>query len=130
MSGLVGALVIMLGFTVMAALNGMGGHSHGGGGHSDQAGHGHAHHEDHQVYPEHFEGYLKVNSNEDRHDRHLDAGGSPPHPYDHFHEEYDLDHGDHVHHIGQHDNHGHEDGEDFPFDMEDYSEEKYSNHHQ
>jgi len=131
MSGLVGALVITLGFTIMAALNGMGGHSHGGGEHAELAGHGHAHHEGHQL-PETFGGNIKFRSLVDGHDRHLDdVTAGAIHPYDHFHEEYDLDHGDHVHHIGPHDSHDHEDGEDFPFDMEDYSEEKQSDqdHH-
>merc|ERR1719153_674024 len=47
MSGLLGALAVMLGFMVMAGMEaGHGGHSHGGhAGHSGHAGHAHVHHD-------------------------------------------------------------------------------------
>merc|ERR1712061_746756 len=41
--------------------------------------------------------------------------------YDHFHEEYDLDHGDHVHHIEPHSSHDH--NEEYLFYTEDYFED-------
>jgi len=139
MSGMVGALVIMLGFTVMAALNGMGGHSHGGGGgHADHASHGHAHdgtQHGHQVTKELLSGNSKLSNHVHRHDRHFDDADDGISPYDHFHEEYDLDHGDHVHHVGPHDTHRHEDDDvDFHLDTEDYSTEHHdknqSDHHE
>ena len=94
MSGLMGALAIMLGFTVMAALNGVVGHSHGGGG-GEHHGHGHVHHDRQDV---------------DNHEKHqnfhlhgkMENIAGVHNLYDHFHEEYDLDHGDHTHHIGPH----------------------------
>jgi len=122
MSGLMGALTIMLGFTVMAALNGMGGHSHGGGGHNGQEGHDHAHArvQTNHVNIEHD--HSEEHSNHD-HEHGDDHGETLHNPYDHFHEEYDLDHGDHVHHIGPHDKHSEElEDEDFLFDTEDYSD--------
>ena len=130
MSGMVGALVIMLGFTVMAALNGMGGHSHGGGGgHADHASHGHAHDgtpHGHQVNKELLSGNSKFSNHVQRHERHFDdADDGILKPYDHFHEEYDLEHGDHVHHIGPHNTHRHGDNDDdFHLDTEDYSTEQ------
>eukprot|EP00092_Neocalanus_flemingeri_P024739 GFUD01026828.1.p1 GENE.GFUD01026828.1~~GFUD01026828.1.p1 ORF type:complete len:612 (+),score=176.20 GFUD01026828.1:251-2086(+) len=137
MSGLMGALTIMVGFIVMAALNGMGGHSHGGGGQHVQEGHGHAGHhgQDGQGHAhtdriqtnhsgntehEHSEEHLKLKHLEHVHDK----GNGSHNPYDHFHEEYDLDHGDHVHHIEPHDKNNHHseklEYEDFLFDSEDY----------
>jgi hypothetical protein len=123
MSGLMGALAIMLGFTVMAALNGVVGHSHGGGEHHDH-GHGHVYHDTQDV------------------DIHEKYQNFPPHgkvenieglrnPYDHFHEEYDLDHGDHTHHIGSHHIHANKSEEfddelldkDVIFDTKDFENE-------
>jgi len=77
MSGMVGALIILLSFTCMAALNSLGGHSHAGAGHV----HGDAHHA-HQV--EYFHNDVK-NSNFGLGQHHSHGGGG--------------DH-DHVHNIG------------------------------
>merc|ERR1712142_1116991 len=41
MSGLVGAMAVMIGFTVMAGMEAQGGHSHGGHGHAGHHDHGH-----------------------------------------------------------------------------------------
>ena len=142
MSGMVGALVIMLGFTIMAALNGMGGHSHGGvGGHAEDERHGHAHahgstQHGHQVTKDFLSGNCKFINHVHRHDRLFDNADVGISPYDHFHEEYDLDHGDHVHHIEPHnsDNHDNSEDDDFHFDVEDYSTEdqdkNHSDHHE
>jgi len=118
MSGLMGALTIMFGFTVMAALNGLGGHSHGGGGgHQGHQGHGHAE----QVKIHSDGGHI----NEHRDHNHGDHADIHHNPYDdHFHEEYDLDHGDHVHHIEPHDQHNFHsediEDDDFVLDTDDY----------
>jgi len=115
MSGLMGALAIMLGFTVMAALDGLGGHSHGGGGvrsHQGHQEHGHAEMHTDEVHIRENLSY--------KNDDHVKVHYNP---YDHFHEEYDLDHGDHVHHIEPHKEHdlNSEDDDDLILDASDFS---------
>merc|ERR1719322_1853226 len=102
MSGLVGALAVVLGFSLMAGLEAGAGHSHSHGGH----GHGHdlGHHEPHGLH----EDYSGLHEHED-HD-HEDHIG-------HFHG-YEDDH-DHVEedHNGNHEGQGHA-GEDHDHDHE------------
>jgi len=112
MSGLMGAFVIMLGFTLMAALNAVGGHSHGGGGHLRHASHSHDHFVENHIYEMEREDNYNYEHNIEGIQSRL-----APYSRDHFHEEYDLDHGDHIHHIGAHDIHSHED-EDFYYDVD------------
>ena len=108
-----GAFVIMLGFTLMAALNAVGGHSHGGVGHHlRHASDSHDHFVENHIYEMEREDNATYEHNIDGTQSRL-----APYSHDHFHEEYDLDHGDHIHHIGAHDIHSHED-EDFYYDVE------------
>merc|ERR1711892_1200628 len=85
----------MLGFTIMASIQGLGGgHSHGG---QEEV----MDHEGHQ-HPLNMTGnhdHDDTNHDEDHKSHELKNG------YDHFHEEYDLNHGDHYHHIESHDLH-------------------------
>ena len=110
MSGITGVLIVIMAFTLMAGINSLGGgHSHGGGGHQQHIHHGHSHHEDHG---EHQGDDLK-------HQLHSKFGDEvrknyakdffvTNKKYDHFHEEYDINHGDHVHHIDSHSQHSDE----------------------
>jgi len=121
MSGLLGALVIMVGFTLMASLNGIsGGHSHGGFDHLKEMDQKHSHeHMEHEDFfhggHSSFQNRKATQAKDQHHDHDHDRHSDTPYPYDHFHEEYDLDHGDHVHHIGPHEYHS---GEDFHSDYE------------
>jgi len=77
MSGMVGALIILLSFTCMAALNSLGGHSHAGAGHV----HGDAHN------PHQVEYFLNVKNSDYGLGHHHSHGGGDDH--------------DHAHNIGQ-----------------------------
>ena len=118
MSGLVGALAVMLGFSVMAGLEVVGGHSHGGHGHGAallQHGqhlhshghglthdHGHDHDEDHHDHGGHGHQHDQNPTHEDHdHDHH-----------DHNDHDHHDDHNDHDHHHQERE-HGHKMEPDF-----------------
>ena len=78
MSGLVGALAVVLGFSLMAGLEVVGGHSHGGHGH----GHDLGHHEPHGLHKGHDHGHgyeEELDHDHEEHDDDLD------HNHDHYH---------------------------------------------
>jgi len=132
MSGLVGALAVVLGFSLMAGLEAGAGHSHSHGGH----GHGHdlGHHEphglhedysglhdhhdhedhDHEDHIGHFHGYEDDHDHveEDHNDNH-EGQGHEGEDHDHDHEGEDHDHD----HEGEDHEHDHE-GEDHNHDYE------------
>jgi len=120
MSGLAGALAVMVGFTVMAGMEATGGHSHGGsGGH-----HGHAHYQHLSVSDGFHDGHdhsgLHLEHVHDHHDDHEHHGG-------HYHGEGDHDHDEHDHHGEEHEDHSHGD-EDHDHDEHDHHGEEHEDH--
>jgi zinc transporter ZupT len=94
MSGLVGALAVIVGFTLMAAMEaGAGGHSHGG--HREHAGHAHIHHNEALIHD--LKDETRHHINEQYHDGELHK------EHDHDHQfETELRHGDNHHHQNEH----------------------------
>ena len=118
MSGLAGALAVMVGFTVMAGMEATGGHSHGGsGGH-----HGHAHYQHLSVSDGFHDGHdhsgLHLEHVHDHHDDHEHHGG-------HYHGEGDHDHDEHDHHGEEHEDHSHGDED---HDEHDHHGEEHEDH--
>merc|ERR1719295_418828 len=105
MSGLVGALAVVLGFSLMAGLEAGAGHSHSHGGHD----HGHdlGHHEPHGLH-EDYSGLHDHHDHED-HDHEDHIGHFHGYDDDHDHEGEDHDH-DHERedHNDNHEGQGHE----------------------
>merc|ERR1712106_832963 len=107
MSGLLGALAVMVGFTFMAAMEaGAGGHSHGGHNHGSHAGHVHIHQEQ-RLHPNsgdvhnhvHQHNEEIINHFETYHD-HSQAEqhyGQNDHDHDNTQEEHNYDHSQDIH---------------------------------
>ena len=136
MSGLAGATAVMLGFTVMAAMEAAGGHSHGGhGGHAHshappgQAGHlthvphGGLHHSDQHIsYHQHPE----LNDHEE-HDH--EGHGHEEHEFDsedHDNDDHDYENIDHEGH--DHEGHGHDDFDDHEENNNQFEEHNHEEH--
>jgi len=118
MSGLVGALAVVLGFSLMAGLEAGAGHSHSHGGHD----HGHdlGHHEPHGLH-EDYSGLHDHHDHED-HDHEDHIGHFHGYEDDHDHEHHDeKEHGWQDH---DHEHYGHE-GEDH-----DHVEEDHNHNHE
>jgi len=112
MSGLLGALAVMLGFMVMAGMEaGHGGHSHGGhAGHSGHAGHAHVHHDQAKLHNhdhssaemKHYrKGYLDFEENHgdiEEIDHNSDVDEDFDHDHTHNHQNNENRYGDgHIH---------------------------------
>jgi len=131
MSGLVGALAVVLGFTLMAGLEAGAGHSHSHGGH----GHGHdlGHHEPHGLHDDHFDhhDHGEDHDHEDHNGRfhgHEDDQDHDHHDHDE-HEWEDHDHEHHDHEDHNHEGHDHE-GEDHDHEGEDHDHEGEDHDHE
>jgi len=121
MSGLAGALAVILGFAFMGGMEAI------GPGHSHDIGHGHAHHHGHDLHHEALsqaEGHLHM-AHEQHHHDHEDHD-------DHDHLEYDPDHHDHElhddHEHDLHDVHDHELHDDHDHDEHDHYHEDSHEH--
>jgi zinc transporter ZupT len=134
MSGLAGALAVMLGFALMGGMEAAGhGHSHGGGhGHAHDMGHHHgalsqAEGHLHMAHENHLHDHDEHNHDHDEHDHDEHGGhwGHDPEPephedHDHDHDHDDHDHGDehdHDDHDHEHEEHDHHDDDDIDADL-------------
>jgi len=158
MSGLLGALAVLVGFLLMAGMEaGAGGHSHGDGGHDGHNHEGHQghhhgyhegqhhgeheghHHEDHDGHHHESHGDLDravaLLKHQHEWERHLHQGDIENHENDHEHqEEHDLEHFDSSHphhHDHEHDHHNsdYKHGDHNEFEEHQYQEKDDEHNH-
>ena len=118
MSGLLGALAVLLGFSLMAGLEAVGGHSHGGHGHTQHIGHQHGRQMTH--YEDHFHEELN-------HDEH-NYGDLDHNQAEHEHREHDHDEHNHDEHNHDEHNHNEHDHAEHDHDEHDYDEHNHDEH--